>query len=192
MVLSKRERYVFGAAIGLLGLLAADHLVLGPLLQRRSRMDAERAALAAELARDHKLLQSRRELLPLWQAMQLSLRSSPAEAESQILHLVRDAAEESGLDLSLLKPERLADKSRLPQVAFQAAGAGALKSVSHFLWRLETAQVPLRITELQLNSRKEGTDDLSVQLRLSTLCRPDRAPPTAAPGASPPTREEIR
>ncbi len=184
MVLSRRERYIVAATVGVLALALANHFVLGPLLDRRSEISAERDTMSARLEQAQSLLSRRGQVEPLWNAMRQSLRSSPAEAESQIQHAVLDAAEEAGLALSLLKSERPADKTRLPQIAFQAAGTGSMRAVSRFLWRLETAQVPVRISELQLGSRKEGTDDLSVQLRLSTLCLPAEFAPSASPKAA--------
>ena len=61
-----------------------------------------------------------------------------------------------------------------PQV--QAAGTGSMNAVSRFLWRVETAGIPLRVKEMQLGSRKEGADDLTVQLRLSTIYAPGARP----------------
>jgi hypothetical protein len=49
------------------------------------------------------------------------------------------------------------------------AGTGNMRAVARFLYLAETTTLPLRIRELQIGSRKEGTDDLSVQLKLSTL-----------------------
>jgi Tfp pilus assembly protein PilO len=179
MVLSRRERVVLIAALAVLGLLAGDRFVVEPLLKWRWAVDARRAALAQRLVRDEGVLRRRRELMPLWEAMQASLKPSAAAAESQIMHVVRDAADASGLELSLLKPEQLTDKGKLPRIAVQASLSGPMKSVTDFLYRLQTAPAPLRLTELQLAVPKEGVDELTVQVRLTTLSlgQPPQAPP---------------
>ncbi len=44
-----------------------------------------------------------------------------------------------------------------------------MSAVGPFLWRLETTPLPLRIKELQLGSRRDGEDDLSLTLTVSAL-----------------------
>jgi len=60
-----------------------------------------------------------------------------------------------------------------------------MNAIARFLWRVETAGIPIRLKELQLGSRKEGTDDLTLQLRLSTLYQatPSPAPTSGAAAA---------
>lgn len=180
MVVSSRERYIAAIAIAVLVLLALDRVVLGPLVKYRKDIDARKSALAAEISRTEDLAARNAQDAPLWKAMRASLQPGPAEAESQILHAVRDWAEDARLTLSLVKPERLVDKSRLPQIAFQTVGTGSMEAVSRFIWRLETARIPIKITELQLASRKEGTDDLNVTMRISTVYLPERKASAAA------------
>lgn len=176
MVLSQRERRVFVAAAAVVVLLAADRFAIEPLRSRRAQIDVQREAASARLLHDQGLLRRRRELGPLWATMQQSLSASPSGAESTVLHWVRDAAQESGLQLLLLRPERLAGKTPLPQIAIQASLTGSMQNLTTFLHRLESAQVPLRVSELQVSARKEGADDLSVQVRMSTLCLTGQGP----------------
>jgi hypothetical protein len=37
---------------------------------------------------------------------------------------------------------------------------------------METATIPVRVNEMQINAPKEGSDDLSIRLSFSTLCMP--------------------
>jgi hypothetical protein len=83
-----------------------------------------------------------------------------------------------------MKPERLPDKRSLQEISFRAAGTGSMSAVSRFLWRLEASKVTIRVKELQLGSRKEGTDDLTLQLRLSTLYQAPEPPAPPAPDAT--------
>lgn len=170
MVLSKRERYALIGALLALGALTLDRVVLGPWLTRRSARAAQTARFAADLVRARSQISHGRQSGPKWREMVAAgLKADPAEAESQVLHAIRDWAEESGLSLSLLKPDRLTEKSRLPGIAFQASGAGNMKGVTRLLWRIQTAAIPIKVTELQINARKEGADDLTFQFRLSTV-----------------------
>ena len=116
-----------------------------------------------------------------WKEMlEAGLKRDVSEAESQVLHAVRNWSQESGLALSSVKPQRIAQEGDLQEITFQAAGTGSMRSVARFLWQLETAPLPLKVKELQLGSRKEGADDLSLQLRISALYLPAEPQPSTA------------
>ncbi len=173
MVLSRRERYVVVVTLAALAVLALDRLAISPLWDRREELKARRDNLAAELTQARELLTQHRKLAPRWREMVgAGMKSDPAEAESQVWHALRDWADRSGVDISLMKPEALTAKGPLPEVAFQASGTGRMASVAQLLWRMQTASIPTKVSEVQINSRKPGTDDLSFQLRVSTLYSP--------------------
>jgi hypothetical protein len=185
MFLSKRERLIITATLAVVALLALDRYVVSPLLECCDREAALKEIRLAEIQRGRDLLDRKREVAPKWREMIASgLKRDPAEAESQILHAVGDWAKDAGLKLSSMKPERLPDKRSLQEISFQAAGTGSMSAVSRFLWRLEASKVPIRVKELQLGSRKEGTDDLTLQLRLSTLYQAPDPPAPPAPDAT--------
>jgi len=186
MVLSRRERYIFIGTLLALGALALDRFVVSPLLEHRSSIEAQRADLSSELARAQMLTARRPEADSRWQEMvRAGMKNDPAEAESQILHAIRDWAEEAGLSLSLLKPDRMAGKTQLPEIAFQAAGTGNMKGVARLLWRIQTAAIPIKVTEAQISARKDGLDDLSFQLRVSTVYAPAQPAAVASAGGHP-------
>ena len=56
-----------------------------------------------------------------------------------------------------------------------------MRAVARFLWEMESADLPLRIHDVQLGSRTEGRDDLSVQLHFSTLYAPPAEVEEGAP-----------
>jgi Tfp pilus assembly protein PilO len=187
MILSRRERLIIVVAATALAAAGLYYYVLTPLLDYRDALETQKQKALAELQRDTALLNHKREADPKWREMiAAGLKRDPAEAESQILHAVQDWSKETGLRLTSLKPERLPDKKSLQEISFQAVGTGSMNAVSRFLWRIETAKVPLRVKELQLGARKEGTDDLTLQLRLSTLYLPAQRP--ASSGTETPAR----
>jgi Tfp pilus assembly protein PilO len=143
---------------------------------------AHKESLLAEMKRGHDLLARKREIGAKWREMIASgLKRDPAEAESQILHSVGDWAKDAGLKLSSVKPERQPDKRKLQEISFQASGTGSMNAVARFMWRLETSKVPIRVKDFQLGVRREGTDDLTLQLRLSTLYQAPEPPAPPAP-----------
>jgi len=170
MILSKRERFIIAATLIVVAAAVLYLYVLTPLDDSRKALEDRKEGLLNELERARTLLARKREIEPKWKQMTAGgLKSDPTEAESLILHAVQDWAREAGLKLASLKPERLLEKKSLHEISFKATGTGSMNAVTKFLWQLETAKVPVRVKDLQLGTRKEGTDDLTLQLRLSTL-----------------------
>jgi hypothetical protein len=73
------------------------------------------------------------------------------------------------LTLTSVRPERLAGDKGLKEITFAVAGQGRLDAVAWFLYQVETAEMPIKIKDMQLSSTSESGDSMSVQLRLSTL-----------------------
>ncbi len=174
MILSKREKYISIFAAVAIGLLVADWYILSPLLERRDRLQKEIAQVtqrawepAQQLIRNKNRTQQR------WQEMKAAgLQTERPAAESQVLHAVRDWATESGMSLSSVKPDRAEPEKQFQKLTIRATGTGTMGSVARFLERLHKGSIPLRVVEFQIGSRKEATDDLALQIGVSTLYLP--------------------
>lgn len=168
----KRERVLLTAALAVAALLALDHSVVSPVLERRAALDQALEQAREQSDQAQSLLGRRKEMSARWrQLVKDGVKPSPAEAESQILHFLRTCAQESGLSLASLRPDKAVDHKGLKEITVRVAGSGPMKAALGFLWRIETGAAPARVTELTLGARKEGLDDLSLQLRVSTLCQ---------------------
>lgn len=187
MVLSRREKLVAVGAVAAVALLSLDRFVLSPFFQQRDQLQARINTARTQLARAQTMISRSREAKTEWRSrVAAGLKSDPAEAESQVLHALWRWAEEARLDRPQRKPDRLPHKGRLGVIAFQASGTGRLDGVRRLLWQLQTTSLPLRISEVTITSRKEGTDDLTFQFRLSTLYVPPEAPVGSSPNSSRP------
>jgi len=191
MILSRREQLIIVAAAIVVALLVLDRYAVTPLLDYRDGVEVQKQRLLGETQRATALLAHKRQIAPTWKEITAtSLKRDPTEAESQILHAVQNWSAEAGLKLTSLKPERLIEKKSLREISFQAAGTGSMSAVVRFLRSVETAKVPIRVKELQLGSRKEGSDDLTLQLRVSTLYMAAQTPASSEAAAPPaPTGE---
>ena len=188
MVLSKRERLIVWLAGVAVAILVTDRYLVSPFLTDLDELGAQRRALDHDLRRADSLVVREKRLRPKWDAMlSEGLSDDRSKTESRILHALRDWSQETGLDLASVKPEHVSRDGELGEIAFQAAGTGTMRAVSGFLWRVETTKLPLRVTKLQLGSRTDGADDLSLQLRMSSLftsSEDTEAAPSPSTGAS--------
>ena len=178
MTFSTRERVILVALMIVLGALVLNRWALTPLLDRRDEVEGRKAILLSKMDSAESLLQRRRVIEPRWRQMLADgMKRDPGEAESQMLHALDKWAAEAGLNPVSLQPQRSTKETLLPEIVFRVAGTGSMAAVSRFLWRLETAEIPVKVKVLQLASRKDGEDDLSLQLHISTLYLPDHSPP---------------
>ena len=188
MVLSKRERYIaigVGAAIGLLLL---DRIVLTPFDERSRAVRTARDEVAQRNADAELLFGRQHKLRTIWDELQKGgLKLNQSQAESQALQAILDWARAAGVELAGLKPERTTQEGQFQVISFNVTGTGSMASVSRLVWALETATIPVRVNEMQVTPRREGSDDLSVRLSVSALCMP---PQPEAPKAGGETRGE--
>ena len=170
MVISKRERYIVVATLAAAVLLLLDWLVYTPLMARWADIDSRTDARRVELIDANKLIKESREKSRQWSAMSgKRLPRDASEAESQILSSVRDWASDSRLSLSAVKPERNEKEKDFYKITFRATASGSMSQVSRFLYQVQTSSVPARITDVTITSRKEGTDELTLNLGIATI-----------------------
>lgn len=183
MIASKRERIIGLLTAGVLAALALDWLVLTPLTDRGRQAAAEVEAARAELDLADVLFANGDRLNRRWTTMLAAgIKADVPQAESQALNALRDWAQDAGVSLASLKGERVENGEHFGVVLLRATCTGSLRSISQLLWRVQTADIPLRVTDLQLVTRKEGTDDLTLQLGVSTLCLAAPTDPLKPPG----------
>ena len=177
MVLSRREQIIGLVTAGVLGLLALDHVALSPLLERRASAESNLRAAEADAMRADQLLQNAPRMLTRWKGMKdAGLKSDATESKSQALRKLLEWERESGITFTSLQPDRGdigATASRknkdFQQITLRASGTGSMRQVSRFLWQVQTSEIPMRITDLQIDARKPGSDDLMITLAVSTL-----------------------
>lgn len=184
MVLSKRERYIGLATAVVVGILVLDQFILTPQLRRKEVLDARIADANQELLRANQLFAKARAANRDWRQMSgTALERSASDAESRVLNNVRQWAQDEGMNLASVKPERTERDRDFDKTSFRATGTGSMQQIGRFLYRLETASMPVRVTDLLLSTRREGTDDLSMTLGIATISlapEPERGAAAAA------------
>ena len=169
MVLSKRERYI-GIITGLvLAVLVLDYFIVSPLLAQMDALNGKIAKARNEVGNATDLIDLSRRAQTRWAEMSRgAVRTDPSQAD-QIVNNVSDWARDAGMSLSSVKPERDEKEKDFGKKSYRATGAGRMSEIGRFLWHIQTAPVPVRITDLTITSRKEGSDDLSISLGIATI-----------------------
>ncbi len=170
MILSKREKYIALTALAAILLVSADRLILTPWLEHRRLAQQEQETMLDLLERGRLLISRRRQFSENWgEVLGSSLPESQGQAESQILHALRNWAQEATMPLTSIRPERLVEHEDMRELVFLVVGGGSMEKIAKFIWLLESSNLPVRVTEMQMTARTDGHDDLTVQLKISTL-----------------------
>lgn len=182
MKLSKRERYIGIATGSVLGLLVLDSLIITPWMETRADLARRLEAAREEMTRAEQTFTNLRRANRRWAELAgETLPSDASTAEGQLLNALGDWAEDSGLSVSAVRPDRTGGSNGFGRVTLRASGTGRMRQVTEFLWNVEAADVPVRMEELQVATRKPGEDDLSLQFTLATIY----LQPDAEEGATP-------
>ncbi len=185
MVISKRERYIAIGAISAVALLALNSLALSPYLQRRDDIATELAAVNQKLDSSDDLFRRQRQLRPVWANIEHSgLQMDTSDAGIQVDQAIDEWVRNSNLVLANFHPDaRPTQQGQFQVLSFHITVNGPLNALSHLLWSAETCAIPMRVTDMQISPRHEGTDDLTIQLTVSTISIVP--PPAAKPAANP-------
>ncbi len=170
MSISSRERYI-GLTAGLvIAALLLDQFLLTPFLARHAAMAAELETLERSTRQASDVLSRQQRLSPEWAGYQdRGLKTVYAQAEGQTTRAILDWAQSAGVNLAGLKAERVLTQDRFQIISFHVTATGNLASLSRLIWQIETAALPVKLNDVQFAPRKENTDDLTLQLTVSTL-----------------------
>ena len=170
MTMSKRERTVATVTALVVGSLVLYEYVIDPKLTRIGELDAQVAASTADLERADRLFSTSRSATRKLSEMAGSgLRRTDAAAESELLNSTRQWAQEAGIAGWGIKRERTEKERDFNKITFRCNGTGGMGEIGRFLYRLQTANLPVRVADMTINSRKDGTDDLAIVLSISTI-----------------------
>ena len=191
MALSSRERLIVIVTGVAAAVFVGDYYVLTPYLKAREQVAKERTDSVERLNHAQKLFTKQRRMEKEWKQMVSGgVTSDAAEAERQLL-VVRDWAQEAGMTNLSTTPRREPRNDRTQIVRLDAAAYGNLASVAKLLWRIETSPAPLKVDDLDLRARTDGTDDLAISFKVSTIWFKPGEPatgkgPAVRPGSQPP------
>ena len=181
MVLSRRERIVALVALVVVGALILDRFVLTPVMDGLEQSESRKQQLLAQLNEVDSLFQRKRLMERKWRTMLSDGLRSESQVESRVGWALDEWSEEARLTLTSVKPERTAGDQGMREITFVVAGRGGLDAVAWFLYQIETAELPVKVKNMQLGSTSESGDYMSLQLRLSAIYVDSEGHPTQTP-----------
>ena len=108
------------------------------------------------------------------------LPADASTAEQAMLARVRDVAQSTGLALGQQNRSTHEKQGGFEVITRRFSGEGNMYRLTRFLYELDRSEIPVRVVDLSINSKKDGTDDLLVTFGISTLYDPPAAPAKVA------------
>ena len=171
MVLSKRERQIFIVTLSVLMIFLLDRFILEPVLDARTQMVSERQELIKKIQKSSEMIKQKDKLSKEWDdRVNNGLSSDVSVAESTVLNALRNWTQDYGLTLVSIKPERKkGEEGEMKEIIFNLVCSGSMSSVGEFLFQIENSFFPVKIKDFQLGSRAEDGNEMSLQLKLSSI-----------------------
>jgi hypothetical protein len=166
-----RQRWLIGIAGGCLLLYILDAVIFSPLTDKWESNAKEIATLRQEVA-DGRLLQTRGPgLQRFWSQMRSgSLPHDPAQSEHDVIAGFENWSRTSGVELGSVKPLwKRGDTDAYSVLECRLDATGTLGSLTRFLYELEKSPVALRVESVELISRDETGDRLTLSLVVTGL-----------------------
>jgi hypothetical protein len=167
---TKREKTIaIAAAAALLSYLGYTYAVT-PYLSLRNELQLSIKGTMDRYTQERKLLKNQAQVAADWKALlATNVRTTPADALSKTQDALFDWARSAGLNLQAVKPERPTQQGDFQLIHLTASGEGSESSVARWLWSIESSNLPLQIEEFRVTARKDGTDDLSLQVSMTAM-----------------------
>jgi hypothetical protein len=170
MGLSKRERIIILMTIVAVGGLIGDKFVITPVWSGMGELQGQRRELATKVAKAKTLLKQQEVEKGKHKVFFEEGLKTATEAESSVFKAIDQWARDAGLDISSITPSPLAGDKGLGEIVFVIAGKGSLDAITWFLHRAERAELPpVKVKYMQLGSTSESGDNMTMEMRLSTL-----------------------
>lgn len=170
MVLSKRERYIAIATVATLSLVVLYYGLIDGWIQERNDLGdkiqgAQTAINAGNLSKTRVL-----SINPIWQAhLKSTLKSDASTTETQLFDSVVEWGRQSGVNLSINKQDRIDKDKDFSKITLRATGKCNMATLRRLLFKIETAEIPVRVSDITVSSNKDGLDDLQVQFTVGSI-----------------------
>jgi hypothetical protein len=158
------------------GLYLLNLLVVQPYRDNLDAIDTATASAQKELDDGKAAIALENKMAVVWKDMKDNgLKADESQADTQLEYALSKWAQLAGF---VNQPELRHDPTNqkaggvFPVVGYNIKVTGTQRSISQLIWALETAKIPIRISNLTISPQPEGTDNLTAHMDVDTLAMP--------------------
>ncbi|MBN2507829.1 MAG: hypothetical protein JXQ71_14160 [Verrucomicrobia bacterium] len=170
MNLSKRQQLLAFAAIAALAVLLGDRLIFSPLLAAWKDRATRIATLQRSVNQGNLLLDRENSIRSRWTTMRTNtLAPEVSKAENQTLSAFDRWSQESRIGINSIKPQWRRYDQEYATLECRVDAFGSLPALTRFLYDIETSPMALKIDSVEITSRDDRGDQLTLGLHISGL-----------------------
>ena len=170
MNLSNRHQFLGIVAIVALALLVGDRLVISPLTAAWKERSSRIANLQRSVSQGSLLLDREASIRSRWSSMRTNtLASEVSAAENQALSAFDRWSRESRIGINSIKPQWRRYAEDYATLECRVDAFGSLPALTRFLYEIEKSPVALKVDAVEITSRDDRGDQLTLGLQISGL-----------------------
>jgi Tfp pilus assembly protein PilO len=170
MKIENRQKVLTIVAISAVALLALDRLILTPLGHVWAKRSERIAELSKDLTQGRLLLDREKRIRDRWSNMASNtLPVNLSMAESKVLKSVDHWTQDSGISFTSIKPQWKQNADDYVTLECRADAFGDMSSLTRFLYDLEREPLALRVEDVEITSRDNDGQQLSLGVRFTGL-----------------------
>jgi hypothetical protein len=168
---SNRQRLLIILAGAAVLLLVLDSLVLTPLTKGWQTRSAEIARLKKNVTEGRGIIERAERTRSVWAEMESqALPKDPAKAEQDLISAFDRWGRGTNVELGSIKPQwKRGTTNRFSQLECRVDATGTLATLSRFLFEVERSPLALRVDSVELTSRDDNGQKLTLGLLVSGL-----------------------
>lgn len=168
---TNRQRWLMILAGAAIGLLVLDSAVITPLTKAWQTRRNEIATLQKKVTEGRSMMERGPRTQSLWAEMQTqALPKDPAKAEQDLITAFDRWGRANSIELGSIKPQwKRGATNRYSQLECRVDATGSLAALSRFLYEVEKSTLALRIDSVELTSRDDMGQKLTLGLLVSGL-----------------------
>lgn len=170
MKIENRQQFLVVLTIAAFALLVAVNFILTPLGNWWSARQGQIKELQTKVTEGQKLIRRATGIRSRWDSMCTNaLPANTSLAEQNVLQAVSDWARSSGAELTSVMPQWKNGSTNYLTLTCRVESSGDLGTLSRFLYNLEKGPMALRLDSVELSSRDNTGQQLTMGLELNGL-----------------------
>jgi hypothetical protein len=166
---NRQQLLLIGAAIAL-ALLAGDRLVLDPLTGLWKARSVRIAELQESISKGSLLVEREATIRERWQEMRAnSLPANMSVAENEVFRAFDRWSQDSRVSITSIRPQWRRAGEDYTVLECRADASGTIQALSRFLYNVEKDPLPLKIEAVEIVTRDERGQQLSLALHVTAL-----------------------
>jgi hypothetical protein len=168
--IKNRQQVLAIAAIAGIALLASDRLLIAPLTARWKERATRIADLKKSVTQGARLLEREHIIQARWDSMRTNtLPDNASAAENEMLKAFERWSQDSRISISSIKPQWKRTGEDSVTLEYRADALGSMPALTRFLYEVEKDPLAIKVEGVEITSRDNDGQQLSLGLQVSGL-----------------------